>query len=761
MNMAEINKDFLLEIGCEELPPKALHSMSKALGENLDKLLSAAELSHQVITCFATPRRLAVLVLGLANKQPDKLTEQRGPNINAAFNDVGEPTAACQGFAKACGVHVAALERVTDAKGTWLMAKKQRIGESAIKLLPEIVAKALKGLPIPRQMRWSEGNISFVRPVHWVVMLYGNEVVEGTILGVPAGNKTYGHRFHHPEAIIIPEPAQYEELLRSQGFVVADLAKRKAAIASDAKLQVGKDSTIVIDEHLLEEVASITEWPIVLVGRFDQRFLVLPKELLILVLQKQQRCFPVMDAHGNLTAYFVTVSNIASRQPEVVIRGNENVILARFTDAEFFYKADMQTSLDSHFPKLQKTVFQTGLGTIYEKTLRLVESAGYIAGLVKADVAAVKLAAKLSKTDLMTTLVGEFPELQGIAGSYYAAVEKQPAAAVAALRDQYLPTFAADQLPQTLEGCALSLADRIDTLVGIFSLGKIPTGERDPFALRRAAFGVLRIIIEKQLDLDVYDLIRRSLKQYLVQVDKFDEVIIKNYQVPSQEQEKTLEEIAVIVVDKVMEFVFERERSWCLEEGCSNSTFDAVRALQPAITRPLDFMARIQAIKYFQTIAEAQALSAAHKRVKNILADAAAQDQVTTSMAGVGTRAKTKVGALGKGKNKKAQVAVSLPSALPKESFATPDPKRLQEDAEIDLAAKIAQATQLVDDFCAASQYKEALKEMAKLKGSIDYFFNTVMVMVDDAKLRANRLALLKQLRDLFHRVADISYLSV
>lgn len=716
-------RNFLLEIGTEELPPKALLHLSQALGDNMQKLLKEALLEHGSLKLFATPRRLAVLIEDLSEKQKDRLLEQRGPHIGAAFLPDGTPTPACIGFAKAHGARVEDLERTHDQRGTWVMIKKVQFGEAVQELLPKIANQALKNLPIPRVMRWNTGENTFVRPVHWVVMLYGDDVVNGEVLGVSAGGVTYGHRFHHPEAIKIKSADEYENQLQTQGFVIADFHKRKNLIAKYAEECIGSAGKVLLDDALLEENTGLTEWPIALTGKFDERFLRLPAEVLLLAMQKQQRCFPVFDkkgAQGKLCPFFVAISNIESKKPERVIKGNENVILARLTDAEFFYTSDIQYSLESYFDKLQKTVFHGELGSVYDKTVRLSEATSYIAGLINADVAATQRAAQLSKSDLLTTMVNEFPELQGVAGSYYALYEGESKLVAEAIREQYLPRFANDTLPKGLEGCALAIADRLENVVGVFGLGKIPTGESDPFGLRRAVFGMLRIVLEKKLDLDLQDLARRALRQYLTQIDKFEEILIKNYQVPSKEQEKTLEEIADVVIDMITDFIFERQRSWYLEKGISAHSFEAVRMRKPYVTRPLDFDKRLQAVEYFKKLDEAASLSAAHKRVKNILASAGQPEKL-------------------------ADLKLNQ--------------KLLEEDAETDLAAKVLEMEGVVEKLCAESKYEEALREIAKLKSTVDFFFDNVMVMVDNKKVRNNRLALLKKLQNLFYAVADISYL--
>jgi len=831
MTTAE-QRDFLFEIGTEELPPKALHHLSTALGENIERLLLAAHLQHGKITLFATPRRLAILIDNLEGKQQDQEIECRGPSVNVAFTANGHPTPALHGFAKSHNIKIEDIGRATDSKGTYVTVKKVKVGEKTQALLPEIINKALKNLPIPRQMRWGKESTTFVRPVHWILMLYGSEIVNGTVLGLVANNISYGHRFHHPNEIVITSPNQYEKLLELQGYVIASFQTRKTLIAKQTTRQVGSLGTALIDDALLEEITSITEWPIALLGYFDQRFLLLPPEVLILTLQKQQRCFPVVDKTGALQASFVAISNIDSKQPHVVLRGNENVILARLIDAEFFYKNDLNYLLDSYFDQLRHTVFQTGLGNLYDKTRRLAQLASDIAEQINADVAATKRAAELSKSDLMTTMVGEFPELQGIIGSYYAQHGKEPLAVVNALREQYLPTFAKDKLPATMEGCALSIADRIDNIVGIFSLGKAPTGAGDPFGLRRAAFAILRITLEKKLPLDIFDLVRRSLQQYLKQIDRFDDVLLKNHAVSSKEHDETLEGVANKVAHKIMDFFLERQRSWYLEIGISNNVFDAVRMCQPTVTRPMDFDQRIYAVEYFRSLDEAQTLCAAHKRVKNILADVASinpSKKVSGNGSGQGHHHNLKTAAtttaisdtIDQGLYNKSTAALEAdyekveieakemlrslktklrdiqlvakdfikhsdqsprkhliktsvkPSALfteltlvaecesekEQEEQEELDQTLLRENAEKNLAVELSHTTTIITSLCSEAKYQEALKEMAALKNSIDCFFNTVMVMVEDERIRHNRLLLLKQLQTLFCSVADLSYL--
>lgn len=711
--------DFLLEIGTEELPPNALPELRDALSQHLIILLAKAGLPHGEVTAFATPRRVAIIVQQLAVKQSDRTVEQRGPSVTAAFDAAGKPTEACRGFAKSCNVTIDDLAQKTDEKGSWLVFNSTKKGKTSQELLPEIVAQALKKMPIPRMMRWGQGDASFVRPVHWILMLHGNEVIPATIMNIASGNKTYGHRFHHPEAITISAPDQYEDALKKQGYVIADFDKRRALIKKNVLEIATKIGTPLIEENLLDETTSLTEWPVALLGEFDQRFLKLPPEVLLLSLQKQQRCFPILDKDGKLLPYFITISNIESKQPESVIQGNENVIRARLTDAEFFYRTDMQFPLSSYLERLKKTVFQTDLGNVYDRTLRLADLAGDIANKIGADVVDTRRAAALSKADLMTTMVGEFPELQGIMGYYYASAQAESESVAKPLRELYLPRFAKDILPETLAGCALALADRFDFIVGIFSIGKAPTGEKDPFGLRRAVIGILRIIIDKKLELDLLELVEKSIGFYRKQLEKYDQIIEKNYQVPSEEQAKTIAELIDILKEKIMGFIFERLRSWYGEKNIPAHIFKAVKMHKPLITKPIDFDKRVFAVQRFHSLPEAQTLVIAHRRVNNILASA------------------------------KIKSGIKFNSKL------------LTEGPERELAERIVATMEIIKTLRANNQYQEALTTLAKLKSSIDYFFDNVMVMDEDPKLRDNRLLLLQQLQALLSCVADISQLVI
>ena len=510
--MMSAKRDFLVEIGTEELPPKSLLALAKAFADGIEKGLDAAGLQHGAVERFATPRRLAVRVRRLVEQQPDRAVERRGPPVKAAFDAQGAPTQAALAFARGCGIEVAALERLETPKGVWLVHRGTETGAQTLGLLPGIVQASLDALPIARRMRWGAGEAEFVRPVHWVLMLFGREEVPCEILGVPAGSVTYGHRFMAPKALRIATPASYLTTLHRRGRVVADLHERRESIRQGVAATAARlDGEAVIDESLLDEVTALVEWPVPLAGRFDARFLDLPPEVPIATMQDHQRYFPVRDAQGRLMPWFVTVSNIESADPSQVIAGNERVVRPRLTDAAFFWSSDRKHRLDSHCEALRRVTFQTQLGSLHDKAERVRALAKSIATAVGGDAALADRAAQLSKCDLLTAMVGEFPELQGLMGRYYAQHDGEPAEVCEALQEQYLPRFAGDTLPATHTGMAVAIADKLDTIAGIFATGQKPTGTRDPFGLRRAALGLLRIAVERKLDLDLQALIAQAL----------------------------------------------------------------------------------------------------------------------------------------------------------------------------------------------------------------------------------------------------------
>jgi glycyl-tRNA synthetase beta chain len=693
--MKAATRDFLVEIGTEELPPKSLRALATAFADGIARGLDQAGLAHKAVEKFATPRRLAVRVRRLVERQPDRAIERRGPPVKAAFDAQGAPTQAALAFAKSCGVEVSALEQLETSKGVWLVHRGTEAGAHTASLLPGIVHASLDALPIARRMRWGAGEAQFVRPVHWVLMLFGREVVPCTILDVPSGNLTYGHRFMAPKPIRIASPAAYVNALHKRGRVLADIHERREAIrlgvASEASRHGG---TAVISEDLLDEVAALVEWPVPLAGRFDERFLELPPEVLIATMQDHQRYFPVRDAGGALMPWFVTVANIESSDPAQVVAGNERVVRPRLSDAAFFYVTDRQQRLDARLEGLRRVTFQTQLGSLHDKTERVRALARSIAGTIGGDPRLADRAAELAKCDLITSMVGEFPELQGLMGRYYAQHDGEHPEVCEALREQYLPRFAGDELPATKTGMAVAIADKLDTIAGIYATGQKPTGTRDPFGLRRAALGLLRTSIERRLDLDLQSLIAQALASL-------------PFAAPAE------------CGRDVYDYVIERLRAYYVEgdAGLTVTTemFDAVLATRPA--SPLDFDARLRALVEFLRLPEAQALAAANKRIANIL--------------------------------RKATEPVS----------DRVDADRLVDPAELILGEQVEAIARQVEPKFAARDYTEALKSLAVLRNAVDAFFDSVMVMADDATLRANRLALLKRMQELFMHAADLSRL--
>ncbi|MFE8070421.1 glycine--tRNA ligase subunit beta [Marinobacteraceae bacterium S3BR75-40.1] len=587
-------QDFLVEIGTEELPPKALSTLSQAFEDGIRQGLENAGIEFQGLERFAAPRRLAVRITQLAGAQPDKPIERKGPAIKAAFDEAGNPTRALEGFARSLDVTPDQLDTLETDKGAWVVYRSVEKGQNTVDLMPEIVRQSLARLPIPKRMRWGANKVEFVRPVHWVVVLYGGNVVECEILGQPAGRETRGHRFHCPENLIIPTPSDYELVLKEQGYVVADFAQRRDMIREGvaALAQNKVDGQAVIDDDLLDEVTALNEWPVPLLGRFDERFLEVPPEALISSMKEHQKYFHVLGNDGRMLPYFITVANLQSRDPEAVITGNEKVIRPRLSDAAFFYETDRKKPLAARVDALKPIVFQKQLGSIYDKSQRVAALAARIAEAMGANSDWARRAAELSKTDLVTEMVLEFPELQGIMGRYYAIHDGEPEEVAQALNEQYQPRFAGDELPQTATGSALALADRLDSLVGLFGINQPPSGTRDPFALRRAALGVLRIIVERQLDLDLVDCCRWAAEQH-----------------------STLS--AEDPVNSVVDYALERFRAGYEEQGIPAEVFLAVHARRP--TRPLDFHRRIEAVEAFRQLPAAEALAAANKRVSNIL----------------------------------------------------------------------------------------------------------------------------------------------
>ncbi|NQY25639.1 MAG: glycine--tRNA ligase subunit beta [Piscirickettsiaceae bacterium] len=587
-------RDLLIEIGTEELPPKALKKLIKAFENSIKQGLEKAELNFDSIRSYAAPRRMAIVVDGLQVRQQDRLVERRGPAVTAAFDEDGNPTKAVQGFARSCGVEVDDLEKMETKKGAWLVFKQQQTGAEAASLIPDILQQAIQALPIPKRMRWGDLPGEFVRPVHWLVLLLGDEVIPLELLGVTSGRETRGHRFHHPEAIRIQSAQTYAPQLETEGHVVVDMVARREAIRGQVlELATTLGGEAVLNEDLLDEVTSLVEWPVALSGSYDKRFLELPAEALISSMEEHQKYFAVRDNKGDLLPYFITICNIESRDPAQVIAGNERVILPRLSDAVFFWDTDRKRPLADRQEQLKTIVFQNKLGTVFDKSARVAKLAISIAKEIGGDAKLAERAALLAKCDLVTEMVGEFPDLQGIMGRYYARLDGEHDDVAAALDEQYLPRFSGDALPQTKSGQALSLAEKLDTLVGLFGIGQPPTGVKDPFALRRAALGVLRIIIENDLDLDLSALIEQAqqgLGDVLTEKD---------------------------VNAHVMRYFFDRLRGYALDQGITADVFEAVLAVQA--TKPLDFMQRLHAVAAFRKLEQAEALAAGNKRIANIL----------------------------------------------------------------------------------------------------------------------------------------------
>ena len=601
MHLTRENKmttqNFLVEIGTEELPPKALKTLATSFADNVEAELNQAGLTFDKIEWFAAPRRLAVKVLNLATQQPSKEIEKRGPAVSAAFDAEGKPTKAVEGWARGCGITVEQAERIATDKGEWLVHRAKIEGQPTKNLLNDIVANALAKLPIPKPMRWADKTVQFIRPVHTVTMLLGDELIEGEILGVASARTIRGHRFLGEKEFEIQHADQYPQLLREKGSVVADFNERKAEILAKSQAKATALGGVAdIEESLLEEVTSLVEYPNVLAAKFEERFLAVPAEALVYTMKGDQKYFPIYDKDGKLLPHFIFVSNINPEDPTAIIEGNEKVVRPRLTDAEFFFKTDLKQKLVDRLPRLETVLFQQQLGTLKDKTDRIEQLAGEIAKQIGADEAKAKRAGLLSKCDLMTNMVFEFTDTQGVMGMHYARHDGEDEEVAVALNEQYMPRFAGDELPKSLVASAVALADKFDTLTGIFGIGQAPKGSADPFALRRAALGSLRIIVEKNLPLDLEDLVKKSAALF------GDKLTNKN------------------VVADVVDFMLGRFRAWYQDEGIAVDVIQAVLARRP--TRPADFDARVRAVSHFRTLDSAEALAAANKRVSNILAKA-------------------------------------------------------------------------------------------------------------------------------------------
>ncbi|BBT23377.1 MULTISPECIES: glycine--tRNA ligase subunit beta [Aeromonas] len=690
---------FLVEIGTAELPPKALRSLAEAFADNFKAELTKADLAFGDVEWFASPRRLALKVSELAGEQPSKSVEKRGPAVAQAFDAEGKPTKAAEGWARGNGITVEQAERLVTDKGEWLVHTAKVEGRPAVDLLGELVASALAKLPIPKMMRWGDKTIQFVRPVFTVTLLLDGELVPAHILGIDSARTIRGHRFMGESEFTIDNASQYPQILQERGMVIADFMARKAKIKADVEAAAAAFGGVAdLDDALLEEVTALVEWPVVLTANFEEKFLAVPAEALVHTMKGDQKYFPVYDKNGKLLPKFIFVTNIESKDPSQIISGNEKVVRPRLSDAEFFFKTDLKQTLASRLPRLETVLFQQQLGTVKAKVERIETVAGFIAERISADVAQAKRAGLLSKCDLMTNMVGEFTDTQGVMGMHYARHDGEDEAVAVALNEQYMPRFAGDALPSGLVACAVALADKFDTLAGIFGIGMLPKGDKDPFALRRAALGIIRIIVEKELKLDLHEVISKALSLYDGKVEQ--------------------------CADQIQTFILERLRPWYQGQGFSPDVIQAVlagRGVDDAhiviYTNLLDVDRRIKAVSHFRTLDAALALAAANKRVSNILA----------------------------------KVEVPLPTTV--------KPELLVDAAEKALATQVAGLQAELAPLFAAGDYQAALTRLAALREPVDTFFNEVMVMADDEALKANRLALLNNLRNLFLQVADISLL--
>ncbi|MDQ4622115.1 glycine--tRNA ligase subunit beta [Vibrio cholerae] len=689
-------KEFLIELGTEELPPKQLRTLAEAFAANFAAELAAADIAHEGVTWFATPRRLALKVANLAESQPDRVVEKRGPAVNVAFDADGKPTKAAEGWARGNGITVEQAERLVTDKGEWLLFKEQVQGQQTASVVVEMAAKALANLPIAKPMRWGDKETQFIRPVKTLTILFGSELIQGEILGVASARTIRGHRFMGEAEFTIESAEQYPAILEERGKVIADYATRKAMIiegSQQAAQQLGGIADL--EDALVEEVTSLVEWPVVMTAKFEEKFLKVPAEALVYTMKGDQKYFPVYshkmgDASKKLLPNFIFVSNIESKEPRHIVEGNEKVVRPRLADAEFFFNTDRKRPLVDRLPLLENAIFQQQLGTIKDKTDRITELAGYIAEQIGADVEKSKRAGLLAKCDLMTSMVFEFTDTQGVMGMHYARHDGEAEEVAVALNEQYMPRFAGDELPSRGVSAAVAMADKLDTIVGIFGIGQAPKGS-DPFALRRASLGVLRILVEYGYQLDLVDLIAKAKSLFGNRLTNTN------------------------VEQEVIEFMLGRFPTWYQDAGFSIDIIQAVLARNP--TKPADFDQRVKAVSHFRALEEAEALAAANKRVGNILAK---YD-----------------GELGE------EIDLAL----------------LQEDAEKALAEAVEIMAEALEPAFATGNYQEALSKLAGLRAPVDAFFDNVMVMADDEALKKNRLTLLNKLRNLFLQIADISLL--
>ncbi|MBU5617579.1 glycine--tRNA ligase subunit beta [Psychrobacter sp. TAE2020] len=693
----------LFELGCEELPPKSLKTLRDALQASVTEQLNEADISFDSIHSFAAPRRLALQIQGISDKQPDRSEQKRGPAIKAAFDAEGNATRAALGFAKGLGIEASELITINTDKGDYIGYEQKVTGQAVTELLPQILQTALDHLPIAKRMRSGTSREEFVRPVQWAVLMQDDQVIEAVIQGQQTGTQTRGHRFHSPDYHTIDHADNYEELLQSLKVIV-NFDKRKTLIKNQVKALADQvNANAIVPPELLDEVTALVDFPIALRASFEPRFLQVPQEALISTMQADQKYFCLTDKAGKLQPYFIFITNIESKDPNQIVQGNEKVVRPRLADAEFFFLQDQKQPLFALTENLKTRVFQDKLGTIWQKSERIAKLAAFIAALMQQQGMQINIdetvrAAILSKADLASSLVGEYPELQGIAGTYYARLNDEPEAVAASLEEQYLPKFSGDVLPKTPIGICLALADRLDTLVGIFAIDQAPTGSKDPFSLRRSAIGILRILIEKQLPIDLVTLVEQAVNNYT-----------------SGEDSKIAEMGDTFT--QVMAFLNSRYRAMYTEQGVSVDTIQAVQAINPHM--PLDFDQRIRGVQAFSELPQASKLADSNKRVANILAKS------------------------------ESDVASSVDESL------------LAEPAEQELYRAVSQAQTAVEPLLAQADYTQILQTLANLDEPLTQFFEGVMVNSEELALKNNRLALLKQVRALFLTVADISELQL
>ncbi len=711
-------KSLLIELGTEELPPKALDELSAAFARGICDGLARRGIEAAVdeAKAYCSPRRLAVHIPRVAALQPEQSVERRGPAVNAALDAQGRPSKALTGFAQSCGVEVAQLEKLETDKGAWFVFRAVKPGQALAALLPEIVDEALKGLPIPRPMRWADHDYAFVRPAHWLVMLHGADVVDGEVLGLKSGRQSRGHRYMHPQPVHVADADGWLDAMRA-AKVLADPAERRARVRAEvARAAQATGGEPRLDEALLDEIANLVEWPVAIACDFERGFLAVPPEALVTTMETNQKFVPVFDAGGKLTEHFIGVANIESKQPAEIRKGYERVIRPRFADAKFFWDEDLKTPLASYQEQLKGVTYQQALGSLWDKSVRVAELARIVAGRVGVDAGAATRAASLSKCDLLTRMVGEFPELQGVMGRYYAGHDGEQADVATALDSYYQPRYARDGIAADPLGQVLAVAERLDTLAGIFAVGLKPSGNKDPFALRRAALGLARTLIEGKLELDLRAVFIEALELLP------DAALLagvkpgKDGKPPAVDIGQRRAALAVELVD----FVLDRLRGYYAEQGCPAEAYEAVLAVQPE-TLP-DFDHRLHAVVEFGQLPEAASLAAANKRVANILRKQAEEDG----------------------------------GAVPPEAL---DPAHFEDAAERALADALGVASQETTEALRRGDYTSVLKRLAQLQAPVDAFFEQVLVNAENPAVRRNRLALLGRLKAAFGAVADIALL--